>query len=71
MITLDKELKEALKMAAETEGLFKTLSFAQIEKYRQLERAGYVIFKKKAIGMGTAYLTEKGQAYFESLPEEG
>ncbi|WP_405114909.1 hypothetical protein MHH28_11315 [Paenibacillus sp. FSL K6-1217] len=65
MFELDDTLKEALNDVLKIEGLIKAMSQSEIKFYEQLQQIGYVVFTRKAIGMGVVELSGSGRSYLE------
>ncbi|MBU9706839.1 hypothetical protein KSP24_07845 [Paenibacillus sp. AK121] len=67
ILNSDSELVEALKYAAETEGVVKSIGYKRPDQYKKLERMGCVIFQRTGSGYGIVHLTTEGREYLEQL----
>ncbi|APB76458.1 hypothetical protein PPYC2_16470 [Paenibacillus polymyxa] len=67
ILNSDSELVEALKYAAETEGVMKSIGFKRPDQYRKLERMGCLVFQQTGTGYGIVHLTTEGRECIEQL----
>ncbi|MDP9675316.1 hypothetical protein J2W97_001299 [Paenibacillus jamilae] len=65
ILNSDTKLVEALKYAAETEGVLKFVSYERINEYRQLSRLGCIDLEQKGLSGGVVYLTQEGRDYLD------